>query len=62
MRCEFESRELRLDCADTTQAIREKQSVPVVVDLASLSFRAKSRNPDEQLNGDLTGGFDSRST
>src|SRR6266496_4779059 len=54
MRCESESRELRLACADTTQAIQEKQSVPVIVDLASLSLRANSRNPVAQLNGDFT--------
>ena len=62
MRCESESRKLRLAGVDTTPAIQEKQSVPVIVDLASLSFRAKSRNPVAQLNGDFTGGLDSRST
>src|SRR6266545_537763 len=55
MRCGFESRALRLARADTTRAIQEKQSVPVIVDLASLSFRAKSRNHVAQLNGDFTG-------
>jgi hypothetical protein len=42
MRCAFESRELRLACADTTQAIREKQSaVPDYGTQFGLAFAAR---------------------
>jgi hypothetical protein len=42
MRCESESRKLRLACADTTQAIREKQSaVPDYGGQFGLAFAAR---------------------